>query len=443
MKEENLIKTVRQYSHPLPEETVSALRGIAEDYRKVKNYVYNRYAGINSISKLTPGYDIQTEMRDCGLRQQLNLPVVYYELAIFAAIKDIKTMWGNLKNKIRELIAKNENLTPDDRLYLRTVLKLDNLFYAILTQQQYELPDNSKQLALDFVRLNRLLCRLVRRHKTQLTATASNSFKVSPNGYSYKNGGVRLVGRVARRRIFIPLKDERVFKRQITVSINGDSVVLIVPVDCDLKQHDDYVNTIFIRIGYRDMFTLSSGSVYGAQFNKRVSPETDRLAAKNRERYRIYKSYSQNRENENWAKCKKIEKNNLGKKKYNAAKKRNWAATSTYINSEINRMLRTEKAGKIVICKRVNGSMSKLSKRAREKLTRGLSGYLRSRLEYKCRLNGIELVEINPSGTATTCSICGGHGKSKNAKFICDDCGGRIDAALNAAKNIEKRYCGS
>ena len=51
--EEVITKTVWQYSEPLPQETLEFLQGIAEDYGKVKNYVY--VLKINSVWRLHPG----------------------------------------------------------------------------------------------------------------------------------------------------------------------------------------------------------------------------------------------------------------------------------------------------------------------------------------------------------------------------------------------------
>ena len=85
-----ITKTIWQYSETLPEETMEFLKGIASDYCKVRNYVYKRYSGIKNVGRLTPVYSILNEMRYCGLREQLNLPVVYYELAIADAVTDIK-----------------------------------------------------------------------------------------------------------------------------------------------------------------------------------------------------------------------------------------------------------------------------------------------------------------------------------------------------------------
>lgn len=82
-------------------------------------------------------------MRYCGLRESLNLPAVYYELAIVDAVADIKRNWGMVKNKIGERITFNKNLSDEDRIYLRTVLKLNTIYTAILNHQKYDMPKNA------------------------------------------------------------------------------------------------------------------------------------------------------------------------------------------------------------------------------------------------------------------------------------------------------------
>ena len=57
-----MTKIVWQYSEPLPEETMTFLRGIAEDCCKVKNYVYERYSGVKNLNSLTPVYTILNEI---------------------------------------------------------------------------------------------------------------------------------------------------------------------------------------------------------------------------------------------------------------------------------------------------------------------------------------------------------------------------------------------
>ncbi len=439
----SITKTIWQYSEPLPQETMDFLRGIAADYSKVKNYVYGKYAGIKSLDKLTPVYTILNEMRYCGLREQLNLPAVYYELAIADAVTDIKCSWGIVKNKVGEKITANENLSDDDKKYLRTVLKMGSVYAAVLNHQQYELPQNAEGLDIEFKRLNNLLCRLTRRYLTVPKTDSADWFRISPNGYSYKDGAMRIVCRTPRKRISIPLKDDRMFDRQIQVHIKQDFVALAVPVETKIRKHRDYVNTVYAHIGSKDMLTLSNGNIYGASLDELVNPETERLAKKNRERGKAYRAYEQNAENGNSKKTANIEANNLGKLKYDNQKNRERRKTTTFINAEINRMLENEKPAQIVITKPVVKNKTKIYvKSANRKLARNFQGYIRERLAYKCRIDSIELVEINSKGTGKTCCVCGAEGIRQGKDFICENCGLTTTIALNSARNIQNKYNG-
>jgi len=438
---DTVTKTVWQYSETLPEDKMEFLRGIASDYRKVKNCVYERYSGIKSLGRLTPVYDILTEMRHCGLREQLDLPVVYYELAIADAVTDIKAGWGTVRNKIGMLITANENLSDGDRLYLRTVLKMNSVYAAVLNRREYEMPKNAKGLDIDVNRLNNLLCRLTRKYLIQPEAGRADSFRISPNGYSYKDGAMRIVCRVPRKRVSIPLKDSRTFDRQIRVHIKENYVALAVPVEAKIKKHPDYTNTVYIHIGYKDMFTLSNGNIYGEALGDIVTPETERLTRKNRERHRIRMFHKAEDGNGDPKKAGNIEANNLGKLKYDRQKEKKRHRTETFINTEINRMLKTEKPGKVVITKpvAVNRAFSK-SKTANRMLSRSFYGYIRERLAYKCRVNSIELTEINSKGTGSRCSCCGAEGKRQGFMFVCENCGMKTTVPLNSAKNIQIKY---
>ena len=438
-----ITKTIWQYSELLSQETMEFLKGIASDCCTVKNYVYAKYSGIKSLSKLTPVYNILNEMRCCGLREQLNLPAVYYELAIADAVTDIKARWGIVKNKIGELVSVNENLNANDKLYLRTVLKLNNVYAAILNHQEYEMPRNAKELDINVKRLNNLLCRLTRRYLTQPKTDNKDSFRISPNGYSYKDGVMRVVCRIPRKRISIPLKDSRTFDRQIQIHIKENFVALAVPVETKIKKHQDYINTVYIHIGHRDMFTLSNGTIYGKALDELVSPETERLARKNRERRRMYTIFEQSTESGDTRKADNIEANNLGKSKYVKQKEKEKTRTTDFINAEINRMFKTEKPKKIVITKPVVKDKTKYySKSVNRKLTRNFRSYIKERLAYKCQIHSVELIEINSKGTGRICSVCGAEGKRQNMEFICENCGLKTTIALNSAKNIQMKYNG-
>ena len=78
-----ICKIIKQYNKgPVASEDMRKLQEIAEDCRKVKNYVYDRFGGIGGLPKLYPGYTVQNEMTKTGLRGELKLPSVYFYLAV-------------------------------------------------------------------------------------------------------------------------------------------------------------------------------------------------------------------------------------------------------------------------------------------------------------------------------------------------------------------------
>ncbi len=438
---ETLTKTITQHTKQLDTKTLSFLYGIAKDYAKVKNVVYERYSGIRHVNSLTPVYSILNEMRVCGLREQLNLPAVYYELAVADAVTDIKTNWAVLKKKMNGLVTANENLSADEKMYIRIVLKINSTFSAVLNREFCELPDKAKGLSIDTGRLDNRIRRMVRKYLAKPKTEYSQLFKVSPNGYRYGDGGIYLVSRTPRHRIFIPLKNNEQYNRQILFTIEEGGATLHIPVETKIKKHTDYTNTVCMHIGNQVMFTLSDGTVYGEALGQMVFPETLRLDQKNQERGKLIREAENHMAGGLPEKAKAIESNNLGRQKYDSRKSRVRADTIRYINTEINRMLREKKPARIVIPGRVRKGREKhYSRTVNLKLTRSFQGYVRERLAFKCRLNGVELVEVNSKGTGSLCTVCGAQGKRWKDEFVCENCGSHISTALNSARNVEKKY---
>ena len=123
MPPDKICKTVRQYNkEPIAKEDMRRLLDIAEDCRCVKNYVYSRFGGPGSLSKLYPGYTVQNEMTASGYREKLGLPSVYFYLAVFDALGDIKCRWKGTKQKLTVLINRNKNFTEEEKHYLQDYL---------------------------------------------------------------------------------------------------------------------------------------------------------------------------------------------------------------------------------------------------------------------------------------------------------------------------------
>lgn len=76
------------------------------------------------------------------------------------------------------------------------------------------------------------------------------------------------------------------------------------------------------------------------------------------------------------------------------------------------------------------------NKKFRTKLNKWSFYQLRSFIEYKGLLYGVNVVVINPQYTSQTCNVCKHLGKRTNKHFKCKNCGNNMDADLNAAINI-------
>lgn len=429
MPQGTICKTVHQYnSEPVPEEDMKKLQEIAKDYSTVKNYVYQRYGGIKSLPKIYPGYTVQNEMTACGLRASLDLPSVYFYLAIFDALGDIKKQWTQTRSRIEKCIRENQNLTPEDRHYLRFVMKQSKCFESILLEQEMSLSEDWQKLfeevraGIDESRLNQYLRRQVRRHLRKLHTDVLDGFTVSERAYRYDNHGIYLAVKEKRKRVFIPLTDNNHYTKQLNVRLfpGEGNIVIHVPVETKVRQNTDYQGEVGLAVGIRAMFVTDEGVVYGGKYSEYQYALTE-FVRKGNIRYR------------------KNKEKNPGRKKYMAGKERLEAALHTYINAEINRMLRTEKPAVIYLPKLPQSSKAGVNKKINNSINMWQRGYVRSRLTQKCREQSITLMEVFGKNISKECSRCGEIGQKTKDVFVCKACGAKIPERRNAAMNALKR----
>jgi len=419
------------------------LRWLARTYAKVKNTVYERYGGVKSLGKLTPGYTALNEMRASGMRLKLGLPAVYYELAVLDALTAIKSRWGVLRDMLKRLAAFNEDFSKEDMIYIYTVLKWGSVYAAILQGEKFEEPNFIKNLQVDKSRLNNWIRRQTRKRLGKIKAHCNDCFIISPKaGYSYKNGIMRIAGRQPGKRVEIPLKDERRFNRQLRVNIKEDYVIISAPITKEATLPEGWTNEIFVHIGDVDALTLSNGRIYGEKLNAMTDVETERLNSKNRLRNQYHSMGQKALSEGKKGKATAIYVNNLGKLKYQRQKNRNRKNTENFINAALNKMLLEEKPCRIVITHPIKASKGvKLSKSAKRKVARSFRGYIRERLQEKCEERSIEIIKISSKDTRLVCSNCGKMGKAiVGNRFQCDSCGYKATTSMNEARNIEKKY---
>lgn len=432
-------KTIHQYNkEPISMEDMKKLKEIAEDYRRVKNYVYTRYGGIGSLQKLYPGYTVQNEMTESGLRAELQLPSVYFYRAVFDALGDIKSQWSRTKSKVLKLIAQNEGFDAEEKHYLRFLLKSANAFEAALNQTEVRLPQEMQlkydMLAgqVDTAKLHRYLCRQVRKHHVRYQHTdMAEGFFITEKAYRYgkcrdkkyaasHSGkyGIFIATKENRKRIFIPLTDENSYKKQLYIKLKPEEngIEISIPMEMKAKVHRDYTNEVGLSIGIWCMMTTDKGNVYGASFGKLHKEIVEYMSAAE-QTYRREKS------------------NNAGRRKYRARKAKLDARLETYVNQEINRMIAEEKPQIIYIPKLPQSSPAGYNKKINYSVSVWKKGFIRERLQQKCREHSIEIAEVMGKAISTECSICGGAGRYSKNIFRCESCGYEADKKINAARN--------
>lgn len=426
---DKICKIVRQHSRgKLPPEDMEKLQEIAEDYRKVKNYVYQRYGGIRSLSKIYPGYTVQNEMTDSGLRGQLDMPSVYFYLAVFDALGDIKSQWSQVKGRILKGINQNEHLTPEERHYLRFVMRVSSLFEAVLCGYRGGVPKAMERqyealiAQADIKKLDRYLCRQVRKRLRKLHTEKAGGFSIAERAYRYGDQGLYISTKESRKRIFVPLTDRNSYKKQLYIKLfpQEGRIEIDIPLEVKVRRNKEFNRIVGLSPGMWRLFTTDGGKAYGVDFGQLHQDLAEFIGSGNR----VYA---------------KEKKNNPGRQKYRAGKARLEAKMHTYINQEINRMLEEEKPERIYLPRLPQTSCAGRYGKVNYSVTIWQRGYVRKRLQQKCLEQGIHLIEVFGSNISRECSQCGSMGACEKDTFICGFCGYETEKKKNAAVNAKKR----
>lgn len=432
MPPNTICKTIHQYNDkPISGEDMKKLQDIANDYGKVKNYVYQRYGGVTGLPKIYPGYTVQNEMTETGLRGTLMLPSVYFYLAIFDALGDIKSQWTRTKTKVLTLIKKNQGLAADEKHYLRFLLKISNVFTAVLMQESMDSQTLPKDIRskfeelskhIDTGKMHRYLCRQVRKYHVRLHTEITDGFSISERAYRYGDHGIYISTKENRKRIFVRLTDNNKYKNQLHIKLYPEksSIEIQTPVNAAVHSHEDYTNQIGISVGMFTMIITDKGHEYGEQFGKYQTGLADWVREQTGK-------YNANRAS------------NPGRKKYTAKKHRLDEQLHSYINMELNRFLKTEKPEIIYMPKLPRPKAGGNVKKINYSVTMWQRGYIKNRLIQKCREQSVKLVEVLGKDISNECSQCSALGSKKEGMFICPACGYQVKEKENAAQNARKR----
>ena len=446
-----MIKCVKNYSEVLELIKYQEFVEIARRYKSAKNYFYSRYSGINSLNKLK---SYKKEIRDILIKNNIcdmfGLQARQWKIALDEAISGIKSNWSNTKNRVKIAIARNENLSDEERHYLNYMLKVDELLYFVLTRQEFKETEGLLKIDVKKERksyLLNLLRRYIRKYKSKIPYTnKATNFQIDANMYKYiyKQDGlyINIMGLKPRQMLLVKLKDHYRYSGNLTVIINSNQSIRIHRgLSIDEKTLDEtYSNIIGIDKGYAKMLSCSNGVEYGIELGKMLSKQTEELKVKNAKRNQFYALAKKYALEGNYKKAQNILNNNLGYIKKDRQARKFKAKVESYINHSINQMIKDAKPKEVVkedltfVIKKRDDK----SKGYNCKMSTWVKGVINNRLEYKLKYNGIKVTDVNPAYTSQVCSKCGSFGNRDNDLFTCPHCG-NMDANINASNNILNR----
>ena len=273
--------------------------------------------------------------------------------------------------------------------------------------------------------MHHYLCRQVRKyHVGRLHTEAAEGFSATERAYRYGDHGIYISTKQNRKRVFIPLTDNNRYESQIYIRLSPEDgrVEISVPVQVSVRSHGDYANEVALAMGIFTMLTTDQGHRYGEGLGEMQTEYAqwvrERTASYNRSRTA-----------------------NPGRKKYNGQKRRRQERIHGYINQELNRFLRTEKPRKVYIVRMPRPKAGGINRKINHSVAMWQRGYIRSRLEQKCREQSVEIVEVLGKDISNECSSCGAveRGGRKKGIFLCNACGYSAEEKTNTARNVLKR----
>lgn len=435
-----LIKTVKQYSLPLSDEEIEILEITGKAFRNCRNYFFSRFHGIKSITKLENGRKLRDSLMNKNLENISRMPARYWKIALVQVLGNLKTLLENIKLKIRKASYNNVNLSDADRHYINSILKYENCLSSVLNFKKLDKHIYEKH-NVNFRRLNNLIRRYYRRYRGKVPYSLKTNFLLlDADMYRYEKGMIAISTLKKGRRIPIKLKDERIFKGNLTLKWDT-RLIIYGTAKMEIKIDANPKNVVAIDKGRRKLVTSTSGNSYGTGYSGLTRDLIEKQERKMKERQFYWNLYRKFLKSEKTLKAKNVLANNLGKKKLNKLSERIREKSRSYINHELDLFFEAEKPTEIIkedlTWENLNGKNK--GKNFNRIINRWEKGYLDSQIEWKSEQRGIKITNVNPAYTSQICHICDSFGKRDGETFACPHCGNEMDSDVNAAHNIMKR----
>jgi len=399
------------YSKNLTESKYTQLGQIATMLAPIRRDVWHRYGSVQGVGK--SARDIRAELKP---QRTDSLPYKLWATTVLDVASDIKAYREAAKFQVRKAI-RNRAEDDEERKRLYTLLKSD------------------KWLEDSYLR------RQMRKHFKHGHTQVDNQIVLDPELYNvFELGGkawIKVMSLERGKRIAIPLNTTVAPSGTLRLILKDNRVEVHYSVDsvdvCSIKPCGE--DTVGVDKGYTETFTDSDGKAHGEGLGKMLSAESDYLKVKYQRRGKLHAIAKKSPPH----KRKKIERNNLGRKKLDARKKRHAQNVRDKVYKATHSVV--DKASTVVVedLTAPIKSKKKYRKDQKRRLSVWVKGLMAEALDSVSQRRGASLSIVNAAYTSQTDSRYGILlGERNGDRFTTFD-GVVLDADTNAARNILAR----
>ena len=401
------------YSHHLTPSKWLVLQEMARRLGQVRAEVWRRYGSIAGV-----GLN-HRQVRDLWMTQgrTFDLPARLWKETLRDVLADIKAYREAAKVKVRQAIwhrtqQMEEAAQTEERKRLYGLLKSD-----CWLKDSY-------------------LRRMMRKYFKHGRTTVQNQIVLDTDCYkAFSFAGrawLEVTSLIPRQRIAIPLKTTHLPQGTLRLILRGDRVEVHYTLQdasvCSCRPCGE--EELGVDAGYTEVFTDSKGRRYGTGLGQLLAKESDFLSAKNKARNKLRAIAQQKPQ-----KRKKIEANNLGRKKLDKRREKHEARVKDKVYQAVHQVVNEAKR---IVAEDLRGVFE--GKKRGKKQNRRLSGWVRGvimmALMSVCGRRGASLMQVNCAYTSQMDSRYGVLlGSRVGDRFYCFD-GEVLDADTNAARNI-------
>jgi len=421
------------FEHCADENEIKRVKEVIEEYRNtaklIFDFLWNQFL---TTGKLPDKMEISVKDIESKLSER------YKQVCLWQVYGVLQSYMSNLKNKFKRTVL-GLNLSEEDKLILLAL----NRKNAWLRYDKEEIKIQNKEGAR-IIRVEEshkdlaktIFHNLLEKNKTptfeRISLNLSSGvvkllLKKNEKNFDYV---LKISSLEKGKPIYIPLKRnsyaesvEGKFLNACQIIETENRVEFRLIKELKKKEYEPRTEAIAIDLGLNPVIATDRGDLIGRKFLSYLKKIDKQITE--RMRYLQKKGINPNSD-----------------KKYKEYIRRTRAFLENEINRMLNKLVEIYRPKKIIV-EKLDFSGINFHNPEMNRIIRNFGKkFFLKKLRRLKELNGIEIVEVNPSYTSITCSTCGFVSK-KNRKgtheFECQRCGKKINAQINAARNILRR----